>query len=161
MGQPIPRSRARSFSLGKSSNSLDFLEQDLDLGGPAAEREAAIRADLSNKAEQVRALSPCQHGKARAVWAKRWYVSYCFGSKFLLLRQLLTGPRLKLSYTPVNGFTVPRQGLYHSYTMSCNDFGLRPINSASFGKVVRSTFLGIRTRRLGVRGNRCVLMCLL
>ncbi|BEI94607.1 uncharacterized protein CcaverHIS019_0701790 [Cutaneotrichosporon cavernicola] len=132
MGQPIPRSRARSFSLGKSSNSLDFLEQDLDIGGPAAEREAAIRADLSNKAEQVRALSPCQHGKARAVWAKRW---------------------LKLSYTPVNGFTVPRQGLYHSYTMSCNDFGLRPINSASFGKVVRSTFLGIRTRRLGVRGN--------
>ncbi|KLT38355.1 hypothetical protein CC85DRAFT_316205 [Cutaneotrichosporon oleaginosum] len=93
---------------------LDFLEQDLDLGGPAAERETAIRADLANKAEQVRALSPCQH---------------------------------------VNGFTVPRQGLYHSYTMSCNDFGLRPINSASFGKVVRSTFLGIRTRRLGVRGN--------
>lgn len=37
--------------------------------------------------------------------------------------------------------------------MSCKDFGLRPINSASFGKVVRSTFLGIRTRRLGVRGN--------
>lgn len=53
----------------------------------------------------------------------------------------------------MNGFTVPRQGLYHSYTMSCKDFGLRPINSASFGKVVRSTFLGIRTRRLGVRGN--------
>lgn len=75
LGQPIPgRSRARSFSLGKISNSLDFLEQDLDLGGPAAEREASIRADLANKAEQVRALSPCQHGKARAVWAKRWYV---------------------------------------------------------------------------------------
>ncbi len=72
MGQPIPRSRARSFSLGKSSNSLDFLEQDLDIGGPAADREAAIRSDLANKAEQVRALSPCQHGKARAVWAKRW-----------------------------------------------------------------------------------------
>lgn len=66
---------------------------------------------------------------------------------------LILTTRLKLSYTPVNGFTVPRQGLYHSYTMSCKDFGLRPINSASFGKVVRSTFLGIRTRRLGVRGN--------
>jgi len=66
------RPRARSFSLGKSSNSLDFLEAEIELSGPAAEREAQVRTDLATKAEQVRALSPCQHGKARAVWAKRW-----------------------------------------------------------------------------------------
>lgn len=66
------RSRARSFSLGKISNSLDFLETELEVSGHAAERETAVRTDLSNKAEQVRSLSPCQHGKARAVWAKRW-----------------------------------------------------------------------------------------
>lgn len=67
------RGRARSFSLGKSSsNNLDFLEADLEVSGSATEKEGAVRADLATKAEQVRRLSPCQHGKARAVWAKRW-----------------------------------------------------------------------------------------
>lgn len=73
-GSLAGRSRARSFSLGKSSASLEFLETDLEMTGPAAERETHIRADLASKADQVRSLSPCQHGKARAVWAKRWYV---------------------------------------------------------------------------------------
>lgn len=67
------RTRARSFSLGKSTNSLDFLETEPEFnGGTAADREASVRTDLATKADQVRALSPCQHGKARAVWAKRW-----------------------------------------------------------------------------------------
>lgn len=49
--------------------------------------------------------------------------------------------------------TVPRQGLYSSYSKSCEEFGLKAVNSASFGKAVRGTFPGIKTRRLGVRGN--------
>lgn len=73
MGHHAGRTRARSFSLGKTSNNLEFLESELEFNGnSAAERETVVRADLGTKADQVRALSPCQHGKARAVWAKRW-----------------------------------------------------------------------------------------
>ena len=28
-----------------------------------------------------------------------------------------------------------------------------PVNAASFGKLIRSVFLGLRTRRIGTRGN--------
>ena len=65
--------------------------------------------------------------------------------------------RLRLSYTQDVNSTVPRQGLYHSYTTSCAEYGVKPINSASFGKAVRNAFAGIKTRRLGVRGNSYVL----
>lgn len=58
-----------------------------------------------------------------------------------------------MSYSQHANSTVPRQGLYHSYTLSCDEYGVRPINSASFGKAVRHAFPGIKTRRLGNRGN--------
>ena len=61
-----------------------------------------------------------------------------------------------MSYTLATGYSVPRQGLYHSYTLSCDEYDIKPINAASFGKAVRSAFPGIKTRRLGVRGNRYV-----
>lgn len=31
--------------------------------------------------------------------------------------------------------------------------GIEPVNAASFGKLIRSVFIGLRTRRLGTRGN--------
>jgi hypothetical protein len=37
--------------------------------------------------------------------------------------------------------------------MSCADYGVSAINSASFGKAVRGAYPGIKTRRLGNRGN--------
>lgn len=61
--------------------------------------------------------------------------------------------RLQLSYEHSIGFTVPRQALYHSYSISCQEYGMRPINSASFGKAMRNAYPGIKTRRLGNRGN--------
>lgn len=35
----------------------------------------------------------------------------------------------------------------------CNEQKLEPVNAASFGKLIRSVFSGLRTRRLGTRGN--------
>lgn len=35
----------------------------------------------------------------------------------------------------------------------CNDNKLDAVNAASFGKLIRSVFTGLRTRRLGTRGN--------
>lgn len=49
---------------------------------------------------------------------------------------------------------VSRQALYSSYSKVCEKFGVRGINSASFGKAVRAAFPQIKTRRLGVRGSK-------
>lgn len=35
----------------------------------------------------------------------------------------------------------------------CNEHTLDAVNAASFGKLIRSVFTGLRTRRLGTRGN--------
>lgn len=35
----------------------------------------------------------------------------------------------------------------------CNEQKLDAVNAASFGKLIRSVFTGLRTRRLGTRGN--------
>jgi hypothetical protein len=39
-------------------------------------------------------------------------------------------------------------------TFFCSDESKQdPVNAASFGKLIRSVFLGLRTRRIGTRGN--------
>ncbi|ORY35573.1 RFX DNA-binding domain-domain-containing protein [Naematelia encephala] len=128
--------RSLSFAIDERSNSkfTDVpVEVDLIGTGMAMEREESVRRDLTEKAEQMLRMSTTtQQDKARALWVRRW---------------------LHLSYTHAPGSTVPRQGLYHSYMLSCREYGVKPINSASFGKAVRSAYPGIKTRRLGVRGN--------
>nr|CAB3265546.1 RFX1/2/3 regulatory factor X [Phallusia mammillata] len=51
------------------------------------------------------------------------------------------------------GVSLPRALMYNHYILHCNEQTLDPVNAASFGKLVRSVFLGLRTRRLGTRGN--------
>ncbi|WVF68476.1 hypothetical protein IAT40_003243 [Kwoniella sp. CBS 6097] len=129
--------RSSSFILTKQHSSTDLKGPipgtEVRLSGSAAERQETVQLDLTQKADDIKRLtSTSQQDKARALWVRRWLV---------------------LSYTHAPGRTVPRQGLYHSYTVSCEEYGLKPINSASFGKAVRSAYPGIKTRRLGVRGN--------
>ncbi|KAK4689434.1 hypothetical protein P7C73_g678, partial [Tremellales sp. Uapishka_1] len=126
--------RSSSLAVARKQSMEQLLPGEIQLTGSASEREETVRADLMTKADEIKVLSTnSQQDKARALWVKRWLV---------------------LSYTHSIGSTVPRQGLYHSYTLSCKEYGLKPINSASFGKAVRSAYQGIKTRRLGVRGNR-------
>jgi regulatory factor X 1/2/3 len=47
--------------------------------------------------------------------------------------------------------SLPRSTLYAHYLRHCNEHKLEPVNAASFGKLIRSVFLGLRTRRLGTR----------
>ncbi|CAI9616306.1 unnamed protein product, partial [Staurois parvus] len=46
-----------------------------------------------------------------------------------------------------------RSTLYNHYLRHCQEHKLDPVNAASFGKLIRSIFMGLRTRRLGTRGN--------
>lgn len=49
--------------------------------------------------------------------------------------------------------SLPRSTLYNHYMRHCNEHKLDAVNAASFGKLIRSVFTGLRTRRLGTRGN--------
>lgn len=56
-------------------------------------------------------------------------------------------------YETADGVSLPRSTLYAHYLRHCATHRLEPVNAASFGKLIRSVFLGLRTRRLGTRGN--------
>lgn len=68
-------------------------------------------------------------------------------------RQAFVQAWLNSSYISYTDGNVSRQGLYGSYLRICQQYEIKPINSASFGKAVRQCFPNIKTRRLGVRGN--------
>jgi regulatory factor X 1/2/3 len=55
------------------------------------------------------------------------------------------------NYEVAEGVSLPRSTLYNHYHLHCNENKLDPVNAASFGKLIRSVFLGLRTRRLGTR----------
>ncbi|PAV81597.1 hypothetical protein WR25_03087 [Diploscapter pachys] len=57
------------------------------------------------------------------------------------------------NYETADGTSLPRCTLYDHYKRHCAEHRLEPVNAASFGKLIRSVFLGLRTRRLGTRGN--------
>ncbi|XP_041976391.1 transcription factor RFX3 isoform X2 [Aricia agestis] len=56
-------------------------------------------------------------------------------------------------YETAEGVSLPRSTLYAHYLRHCGAHRLEPVNAASFGKLIRSVFVGLRTRRLGTRGN--------
>ncbi|XP_069084486.1 transcription factor RFX3 isoform X1 [Pleurodeles waltl] len=57
------------------------------------------------------------------------------------------------NYETAEGVSLPRSTLYSHYLRHCQEHKLDPVNAASFGKLIRSIFMGLRTRRLGTRGN--------
>ncbi|XP_035254657.1 MHC class II regulatory factor RFX1-like isoform X1 [Anguilla anguilla] len=57
------------------------------------------------------------------------------------------------NYETAEGVSLPRSTLYCHYLLHCQEQKLEPVNAASFGKLIRSVFMGLKTRRLGTRGN--------
>ncbi|XP_073817939.1 DNA-binding protein RFX2-like [Musca autumnalis] len=60
---------------------------------------------------------------------------------------------LSQNYETAEGVSLPRSTLYSHYMQHCQECNIEPVNAASFGKLIRSVFAGLRTRRLGTRGN--------
>lgn len=56
------------------------------------------------------------------------------------------------NYETAEGVSLPRSTLYNHCMRHCNEHKLDAVNAASFGKLIRSVFTGLRTRRLGTRG---------
>ena len=57
------------------------------------------------------------------------------------------------NYETAEGVSLPRNLLYSHYMRHCSGSKIDPVNAASFGKLIRSVFIGLKTRRLGTRGN--------
>ncbi|XP_053467295.1 MHC class II regulatory factor RFX1a isoform X3 [Ictalurus furcatus] len=67
---------------------------------------------------------------------------------------LSSGPQVQWlldNYETAEGVSLPRSTLYCHYLLHCQEQKLEPVNAASFGKLIRSVFMGLRTRRLGTR----------
>lgn len=76
----------------------------------------------------------------------------CFSSQ-----QLSSGPQVQWlldNYETAEGVSLPRSTLYCHYLLHCQEQKLEPVNAASFGKLIRSVFMGLRTRRLGTRWEK-------
>ncbi len=69
------------------------------------------------------------------------------------LRAAIVSNWLTDHYEPQDNISLPRSVLYDHYLEFCNLQNTEPVNSATFGKIIRSVFPSLRTRRLGTRGN--------
>ncbi len=49
------------------------------------------------------------------------------------------------NFEPAEGCSLRRSTLYNYYLHHCTEQKLEPVNPASFGKLIRSVFLGLRT----------------
>lgn len=79
--------------------------------------------------------------------------SVSFGSTSADLRAAIVSNWLTDHYEPQENISLPRSVLYDHYLEFCQSQGTEPVNSATFGKIIRSVFPTLRTRRLGTRGN--------
>lgn len=53
------------------------------------------------------------------------------------------------TYELHDAHSIPRQNLFEHYQSYCLDHRIEPVNSASFGKLIRQVFPNLKTRRLG------------
>ncbi|KAL0267710.1 UNVERIFIED_CONTAM: hypothetical protein PYX00_009902 [Menopon gallinae] len=60
---------------------------------------------------------------------------------------------LDRNYELADGICIPRNTLYSHYVHFCRSNSMNPLNSASFGKIIRQAFPSLTTRRLGTRGQ--------
>lgn len=75
------------------------------------------------------------------------------GSSAEKFRQTFAMAWLKHSCELSPDAAVPRNRIYARYVELCAEHNLKPLNPASFGKLVRVAYPDIKTRRLGVRGQ--------
>jgi regulatory factor X 1/2/3 len=55
--------------------------------------------------------------------------------------------------------SLPRSTVYNLYLQHCNEIELNPVNVAVFGERTHYVFLGLRSRRLDIRGHSKYYYC--
>lgn len=93
---------------------------------------AALTESIEALANRTRAEENGPNGeKARQMFGMSWLMRNCEAS----------------------AGATPRNRVYARYVSLCASERLKPLNPASFGKLVRAVYPDIKTRRLGVRGQ--------
>ena len=93
---------------------------------------AALAESVEILANRTRAEENGPNGeKARQMFGMSWLMRNC----------------------EVSAGATPRNRVYARYVSLCASERLKPLNPASFGKLVRAVYPDIKTRRLGVRGQ--------
>ncbi|KAM4056011.1 RFX DNA-binding domain-containing protein [Hirsutella rhossiliensis] len=152
---PLPTEQyAGNASFAESDSQMldrdDNEDGDSMVGHLGAPRPAASRSSANNELEMRQLFSANRHRnlqdvagelhgnergpnseRTRQVFAMLWINSVCTKGKG----------------------SVPRGRVYANYASRCATERITVLNPASFGKLVRVLFPGLKTRRLGVRGE--------
>lgn len=138
VGEPEPKQRRLSFSHASSSSvestpSLVHTPTDDPQNEFMKIALNSLQYPVERAAQHVREDEESPLGeKSRQVFGMSWLLRNCEKQR---------------------DSNVPRNQIYAAYVATCTELNLRPLNHASFGKLVRTCFPDIRTRRLGVRGK--------
>lgn len=118
----------------------------------------------ANKARSLQDVAEELHGnergpnseRTRQVFAMLWYVARLFRTAMSgpLCFRVESNPLCRINQVCSKGKgSVPRGRVYANYASRCATERITVLNPASFGKLVRVLFPGLKTRRLGVRGE--------
>ncbi|KAK1896431.1 DNA-binding protein RFX2 [Dissostichus eleginoides] len=135
---------AQLYGQGSGAPTLTRRRVEL-IGGVAPHGMVGIAMDVGSSHIISSGSTYLIHGGSME--GSRNHISHSSRSSSAMLQWLLD------NYETAEGVSLPRCSLYNHYLRHCQEQKLDPVNAASFGKLIRSVFMGLRTRRLGTRGN--------
>ncbi|KAI1422203.1 RFX DNA-binding domain-containing protein [Xylaria sp. FL1777] len=151
---------ADSYGTGTSFTDADsqmMMERDdpdesdvVEAPRPAGQKPVSGRASANNELEMRQLYQSSRHRKLEDV-AKELHGNER-GPNSERARQVFAMLWLNQVCTKGKG-SVPRGRVYANYASRCATERITVLNPASFGKLVRVLFPGLKTRRLGVRGE--------
>ncbi|EMR08715.1 hypothetical protein PNEG_02893 [Pneumocystis murina B123] len=118
------------FINGRLSNVLETDADHQELRRVTLENISLSMEELANKVREEECGT--QSEKYRQVFGISWLMRNC---------------------EAIPDVAVPRNRIYAHYVSVCAHERIKPLNPASFGKLVRMVYPDIKTRRLGVRGQ--------
>ncbi len=104
---------------------------------PPADSSAMLFTDVGSEiSESLASTNPLFNGKTQASQ------NACMAAHWL-----------SVHFEAAEEAHIARENIFRHYVLACTESNSEPLNAASFGKVIRSVFPTIATRRLGTRGN--------
>eukprot|EP00127_Corallochytrium_limacisporum_P004685 Clim_evm39s172 gene=Clim_evmTU39s172 len=136
---------------GSSSSSNDAnSEEDSGTTAPESAAEAAAAVAAAAAAAAATTTAPDNQGSMQQFTGASESANKL---NHWEKRDPLLWQWLNENYEPCVEANVPRSTIFAHYEEYCKASGTEPVNSATFGKVIRSVFPHLKTRRLGMRGQ--------
>ncbi|KAK9720290.1 hypothetical protein K7432_004217 [Basidiobolus ranarum] len=153
---PANKSHENSSLQSDSGKNQSDTEGSEPEGESTSKRPSGVNLSISNT-DELRRLALESRESLEVLAAKTHETTPGSADK---ARSILISTWLIDNYESADDQSVSREALYSHYTLFCEKIGVHHVNSASFGKIVRSVFSNITTRRLGTRGQSKYLFCL-